>query len=498
MLCVTCNDDIFEGDNLNCSKCNATQHFGCAALRESAFRKMSKTAKQNWYCGKCKSNETCFNPLASKTASISKHTDTNIVNNETIKNLVETVNFMSEKFDNFGKQLQELVTTINSIKAENSFLKEENCKLKNEFALLDKRMNVFEQKAIKKFVEIVGVPEVNNEDCVKTVESIAAAVGANISVSKAFRVHSKFTNRSRKIVAELLSTQNKKTMMENVKKSKLTGKVVNSNWNDENIYINDSLTQFNKNLLFKTRAFSRDKGSVNSNFDELTLFLENDPNSDKIDVIILTETWHNPLNQNAFTIEGYKLFFSTIKRNQNDGIFVFVRYNYNVDFFESPSADINVFNNTVNKVITENKKKDYYTVLIRDMNINIVGDNACNNDYLNLLSENGFASFINLYTRLPNGQKHAYDIKTIIYNKQKYDNNDPKEVSNIFNTFFINMGKKLAESSNYSTKNYALNGVNEATFDSLFSKKITNIDVTNILPCHYRSVSEKTQTDDRR
>lgn len=33
--------------------------------------------------------------------------------------------------------------------------------------------------------------------------------------------------------------------------------------------------------------------SVNFNFDELTLFLENDPNSDKIDVIVLTETWHN-------------------------------------------------------------------------------------------------------------------------------------------------------------------------------------------------------------
>jgi len=175
--------------------------------------------------------------------------------------------------------------------------------------------------------------------------------------------------------------------------------------------------------------------SVNSNFDELTLFLENDPNSDKIDVIILTETWHNPLDQNVYTIyEEYKLFFSTIKRNQNDGIFVFVRYNYSVNFFEydfpetnivkltftnsgipiillyiyrSPSTDINVFNNTVNKVITENKNTGYYTVLIGDMNINIVGDNDLNNDYLNLLLENVFASFINLYTRLPNWQKHA-------------------------------------------------------------------------------------------
>lgn len=89
---------------------------------------------------------------------------------------------------------------------------------------------------IENFVEIVGVPEVSNEHCVKTVESIAAAVGVHISVTKAFRVHSKVTNRSRKIVAELLSIQNKRTMMDNVKKSKLTGKVVSSNWVDEKIY----------------------------------------------------------------------------------------------------------------------------------------------------------------------------------------------------------------------------------------------------------------------
>jgi len=74
------------------------------------------------------------------------------------------------------------------------------------------------------------------------------------------------------------------------------------------------------------------------------------------------------------------------------------------------------------------------------------------------------------------------DIKTLIYNEQKYyANNDPKEVSNIFSTFFINMGKKLAESSNFSANNCVLNGNNEFSFDSLFSKKIVNIDVINIV-----------------
>jgi len=41
------------------------------------------------------------------------------------------------------------------------------------------------------------------------------------------------------------------------------------------------------------------------------------------------------------------------------------------------------------------------------MNIIIVGDNSLNNDYHNLLSENGFASFINAYTRIPKFQNHS-------------------------------------------------------------------------------------------
>lgn len=39
--------------------------------------------------------------------------------NETIYNLVKSVNFMSDKFDSFGKQLQEVITIIINIKVEN-------------------------------------------------------------------------------------------------------------------------------------------------------------------------------------------------------------------------------------------------------------------------------------------------------------------------------------------------------------------------------------------
>jgi hypothetical protein len=108
---------------------------------------------------------------------------------------------------------------------------------KKKIASLDKRMNVFEKKVIENFVEIVGVPDSNNEDCVKTVVSIAAPVEIeNVSVSKAFRINSNDINRPRKIVAELMSSQNKKTLIQNIKKIKFKGKSVNTNWKDDKIY----------------------------------------------------------------------------------------------------------------------------------------------------------------------------------------------------------------------------------------------------------------------
>lgn len=173
--------------------------------------------------------------------------------------------------------------------------------------------------------------------------------------------------------------------------------------------------------------------SVNANFDELLLLLENDMNFKDIDVIILTETWHNVLSCN-YVLDGYSLFFSSIKRNQNDGVMVFVKHYLNVEFVEynfvdfnivklyisntdvpinllcvyrSPLTDNDIFIETIKELINEIKNNNALTVITGDMNINIVGVQENNNKYLNLLSEGGFISFINVFTRLPRGFNHS-------------------------------------------------------------------------------------------
>lgn len=48
----------------------------------------------------------------------------------------------------------------------------------------------------------------------------------------------------------------------------------------------------------------------------------------------LTETWYDSSIHCIYYINGYKLFFSFIKRNQNDGIFVFIKHTFNVEIYE--------------------------------------------------------------------------------------------------------------------------------------------------------------------
>lgn len=259
MLCNTCNIDIYENDELKCSTCNGYFHFGCVQLREATFRKMSKNTKQKWSCVKCKFiNDSNDSNTKSPTMNFEKGNDAKEVTNESFVNLTDSVNFMSEKFDTFGNQLKELLQSMKDLREENRILKEQNYNLGNDLSILQKKMNILEQKSLDNFVEIVNVPEVTNEVCKNTVEKIAKSLKVEIDVINAYRVQSKFNTKSKKIVAELSSKRDKKELIENARKFKPTGNSVDVTWKNEAIYINDNLTPFNRNLFFITKSFARD------------------------------------------------------------------------------------------------------------------------------------------------------------------------------------------------------------------------------------------------
>ncbi|KAE9523751.1 hypothetical protein AGLY_015811 [Aphis glycines] len=56
MLCLVCNDEIYDGDEIKCKNGKDYLHFSCASFRETALRKLTHEAKLKFSCSKCKVN----------------------------------------------------------------------------------------------------------------------------------------------------------------------------------------------------------------------------------------------------------------------------------------------------------------------------------------------------------------------------------------------------------------------------------------------------------
>lgn len=283
LLCTICNEEIFENDEIKCSKCKLYLHFGCAGQREVIFRKMTQKALDSWACLKCK-NINARNEMTIATTATTK-TDCFTGSNKLLQDLTESVKFMSNKFDDFSNQIQDLVLAVKDLKEENKKIKEQNIKLENELHLVNKRINILEQEQLKNYVEIIGVPIQENENCGKIVESITSALGVQLSTVNAYRVRSKTANnKSGKIVAEMKTKEDKATLIDLVKKKRLSAKNVNENWDNNGIYINNYLTQSNKNLFYKTRMFAKEHSYKFVWFKNNKLFIKRSENSNTIHI----------------------------------------------------------------------------------------------------------------------------------------------------------------------------------------------------------------------
>lgn len=163
--------------------------------------------------------------------------------------------------------------------------------------------------------------------------------------------------------------------------------------------------------------------SINRNIDEFKTFLYQI--NTNIDCIVLTETWKID-NIDIFKLQGYEIIYNAGNFNKSDGVVVYIKnnikYSYslveinNINIIElslklenkkikiyaiyrSPASCPFAFNNDL-KTLLENSQNNYdYTLLIGDLNIDILTDRDYANDYLNIMSENSFLSAINSATR---------------------------------------------------------------------------------------------------
>lgn len=187
-----------------------------------------------------------------------------------------------------------------------------------------------------------------------------------------------------------------------------------NNISDCNILLsNDKAKNFN--------IFHKNIRSINKNFDETLILLENI--NVNFDIIVFTETW-NIENKDEFRMEGYEVEYNEGRFNQNDGVVSYIRKEYK---YESKIIKITEFNFLLLKIKLPVEKE--FTILaayrppqsnelnflnslhelfclqknidliIGDINIDILNNNTVTQNYLNLLYSHGLKSTINKPTR---------------------------------------------------------------------------------------------------
>jgi len=240
-------------------------------MREVTFRKIAKQNKDKWCCAKCKTTTV-------SNMGIIQANDSFVGSNETLSNLADSVKFLSNQFDDFRTQLLDVLNSNKELKEENKSLRENNCKLYVDIRNLTKKVNALEQKSIITNVEILGVPEKTNENCVEVIEHIATELGVKLIVLNAFRMYSKVTNKPRKIITKLNSIENKH-LMDISKKRKLNTKNLDENLDFGNIFINNELSSFDRDLFFKARMFAKNNDFKFVWYKDFKIFIKKNENA---------------------------------------------------------------------------------------------------------------------------------------------------------------------------------------------------------------------------
>lgn len=278
MSCLICNEEIYHGDELQCSTCNEFLIFTCAGFREVNFRKMNKAVRSSWSYSTCKSKKN--SDLSFKSPQLNnKATE---ISDEILKGVIESVNFMSSQFDSFGQQLKELISSISQIKNENKRITEQNLKIKNELGSMTERINFLEQKALECNMQIVGVPESKDEICSNLIKKINSKLNINITIKNVFRILSKFSDKPRKISMTFVSLKEKNIFMNKAKKEKLTAKDSDISQNNSAVFFNDQMTTSNRTLFFKARMAVKKTGYKYVWFKNNKVFVKKDESTKAI------------------------------------------------------------------------------------------------------------------------------------------------------------------------------------------------------------------------
>lgn len=281
MKCKLCNLKIERQDfKVHCTDCIQYLHAKCARLEKSDVEYM-EGAKQHYRCDTCavirrKSNMMTSIPiLPTQITSDVIHNKTNNVDNISDIAVVDSNLMVTSKKDEVTlSMLYSEILKLQQINADALIkikqLEDKTDYLSNRVDFLESRLNIFEQKRKNCSIDIVGMPsaiatENLTDNVIKLISNGVGETIAKNDIEFCFNKNIKPKNKrngSNIVYVKFATLEIKQNIMKKIysRKIKLTADVFGNEFrqNNNNIYINDSLTKYSRGLLERAKLLKND------------------------------------------------------------------------------------------------------------------------------------------------------------------------------------------------------------------------------------------------
>lgn len=204
---------------------------------------------------------------------------------EKIDELTNTVQFCSDKFDEFAKEMSNFRNRVVEVEKVNKILEAKNTALETRVETLETALESMQQYDRRCNIQLDGVPQVRDEDVLRLVVLLAEAVDeqldVNTDIQAAHRLPSRNTERPKPIVIQFTNRQKRDAVL---MKAKTKGFRLKStdfvrNVPETLVYANDHLTPYYKKLLYEAKKVKSDKHYEFLWVKNAKIFIRKDKNS---------------------------------------------------------------------------------------------------------------------------------------------------------------------------------------------------------------------------
>lgn len=239
IICIKCEKEIKEesDDYIQCDKCGKDFHFRCSGLTRREFERFLNNESELFSCQSCAGdNEDIKQEL--------KKINTELKKLDKLDQLTESINFMSAKFDEIIKNVEQNRKKINDVERENK-------KLKNEVETLKSSVRNLNNYRVKNDCIISGLKVENGVKAADAVINFSKTVGVELDsncVEDAYFIkNNRQQNEKQSVVVKFTSKVQKEKLMGAKPKLK-------ANEDTKMVYINDFHSKETLNLLYHAKS----------------------------------------------------------------------------------------------------------------------------------------------------------------------------------------------------------------------------------------------------